>query len=243
MLTIVMLSAATFVSTLCGGFFAIKYKDKLHHIMAFAAGVLLGVVAFDILQEIMEQLEIHNFSSTGVMIALVTGFLLFHILEKSILIQHCYDEECAMHHKHPHIGFASALGIIGHSFLDGIGIGLGFQINVATGIAISIAVISHAFTDGLNDATLMLTHRNTERKTRIILFFHAIAPILGAIATLFFNLPSQFLVLYLGFFAGFIIYIGASNILPEAHSKQSSYGLISLTVLGALFIFLVTRLI
>ena len=86
MITVILLSLATFISTLLGGLFAVKFKDKLHYIMAFAAGVLLGVVCFDILPEIIEQVKIHDFSSTGITIALVLGFLVFHILEKTILI-------------------------------------------------------------------------------------------------------------------------------------------------------------
>jgi len=243
MLLVILLSIATFFSTLLGGFFAIKFKDKLHYIMAFAAGVLLGVVAFDIFPEIIEQVRIHNFNSIGIMIALVLGFLIFHILEKSILIQHCHDEECLIHHKHPDIGVASALALAGHSLMDGIGIGLGFQISSTVGLLVAIAVISHDFTDGMNTVTLMLNHKNSDKKSKLFLLLVAIAPVLGAASTLLFQVPAQFLVLYLGFFAGFLLYIGASDILPEAHSKQSSYGLMSLTILGTLFIFIITRFI
>ena len=100
MILVIALAIATFISTLLGGLFAIKFKYKLNYIMAFAAGVLLGVVAFDIFPEIIEQVRTNNFNSIGIMIALVLGFFIFHILEKSILIQHCHDEECFAHHKH-----------------------------------------------------------------------------------------------------------------------------------------------
>ena len=46
---------------------------------------------------------------------------------------------------------------------------------------------------------------------------------------------------YLGFFAGFLLYIGASDILPEAHREGSSGMTIALTVLGTVFAFGVTR--
>jgi len=211
--------------------------------MAFAAGVLLGVVAFDIFPEIIEEIKVNNFNPAGTMIALVLGFLIFHILEKSILIQHCHDEECFAHHKHPDIGLASALALAGHSFMDGLGIGLGFQVSPTIGFLVAIAVISHDFTDGMNTVSLMLNNKNSTKKSKLLLFLVAITPVLGAISTLFFTVPASFLVLYLGFFAGFLLYIGASDILPEAHSKQSSYGLMSLTILGTLFIFLITRFI
>jgi ZIP family zinc transporter len=243
MIEIIILSLLTFVSTLLGGFFAIKYKNRLHYIMAFAAGVLLGVVAFEILPEIIEQVIENSFNSLDIMIALVVGFFVFHILEKSILIQHCHEEDCAVHKKHPHIGISSALALIGHSFVDGVGIGLGFQVNIATGVLVAIAVISHSFTDGMNSMIFMLGHGNAEKRSKKILLLHALSPILGVTSTLLFTLPQYFLTLYLGFFAGFILYIGASDILPEAHAKFSSYKLMSLTLLGTLFIFLVTRFI
>jgi ZIP family zinc transporter len=243
MAIVILLSIATFISTLLGGLFASKYKNKLHYIMAFAAGVLLGVVAFDIFPEIIDQIKIHNFNSIDVMIALVLGFLIFHILEKSILIYHCHEEECFVHHKHPDIGVASALALAGHSFMDGVGIGLGFQVSPAIGILVAIAVISHDFTDGMNTVSLMLNNKNTDRKSKIFLLLDAITPVLGAASTLFFKVSPHFLVLYLGFFAGFLLYIGASDILPEAHAKQSSYKLMALTVLGTIFIFTITRFI
>jgi len=238
----IIISILTFASTFAGGIFAIKYKSKMHYIMAFAAGVLLGVVSFDIFPEIIEQIKTYNFNSMEVMVALVLGFLIFHILEKSILIQHCHDEDC-LAHKHPHIGVASALALAGHSFMDGIGIGLGFQVNPAVGVLVAIAVISHDFTDGMNTVSLMLLHKNSDKKAKVFLLLDALAPILGAASTLFFTVSPHFLILYLGFFAGFLLYIGASDILPEAHAEQSSYKLMGLTILGTFLIFVITRFI
>jgi len=50
---------------------------------------------------------------------------------------------------------------------------------------------------------------------------------------------------YLGFFAGFLLYIGVSDILPEAHSRAGpgvAARLIALTCCGAAFVWLVMRL-
>ena len=239
---VIIFSTLTFVSTFLGGLFAIRFKKKTHYIMAFAAGVLLGVVSFEIFPEIIEQIRVYNFNSIEPMIALVLGFLIFHILEKSILIAHCHEENCIAH-KHPDVGVASALALIGHSFIDGVGIGLGFQISPAVGMLVAIAVMSHSFTDGLNSVSLMMANNNTEKKSKVILLFHSLAPVLGAISTLFFTVSPHFLILYLGFFAGFLLYLGASDILPEAHSKSSSYKLMGLTCLGVLFIFIISRFV
>jgi ZIP family zinc transporter len=238
----ILFSIAVFASTFLGGLFAIKFKDKLHYIMAFSAGVLLAVVAFDIFPEIIEEVGVGNIKSIWVMVALVCGFLLFHILEKTILIHHAHEDDYA-DHKHPQVGIFSSLALTGHSFIDGVSIGLGFQVSSAVGILIAIAVMAHAFTDGINSMTLMLVNKNSTKKSKVFLIIHSVAPVLGVVSTMFFTLSSQFLTLYLGFFAGFLLYIGAADILPEAHSKHSSYKLIGLTVLGVIFIFVVTRLL
>lgn len=241
-MTPVLVSSIAFVATICGGLFALKHKDNLHRILGFAAGVLLGVVAFDLLPEIFELVETLQISAMVPMIALVVGFLLFHIIEKSILLHHSQEEEYGAH-KHPQVGIASALALIGHSFLDGVGIGLAFQVNSGVGIAVAVAVIAHDFTDGLNTVSLMLLNKNSSRRSLWFLLAAALAPICGAISTLFFQISDTGLVIYLGFFAGFLLYIGSSEILPEAHSKHSSYITILLTTVGAATILVVTTLI
>jgi zinc transporter ZupT len=241
-LTIVLFACATFLSTTIGGLFAIRFRDKLHLIMSFTAGVLLGVVFFDILPEIIEQTQAGRIAPMSAMVALVFGFLLFHVMEKVILIHHGHEEDYA-HHHHPQVGVFSALALIGHSFMDGLGIALGFQVSPSVGALVAIAVISHDFTDGMNTVTLMLHHQNTPAKSKWFLLLDAIAPVLGALSIFWLKVPPSFLVLYLGFFAGFLLYIGASDILPEAHSQESSYKKIALTLAGVLLIFTVTRFV
>ena len=237
-----LFSFIAFLSTTLGGLFALKNSNKLHYIMSFTAGVLLGVCFFDILPEAFEILSQKHLDTTPLTLAIVAGFLLFHILEKTVLIHHSHEEEYAHHiHKNPTVGLIGALGLVLHSFLDGIGIGLGFHVSNQVGLIIAIAVIAHDFSDGLNTVTIMLTHKNTRKKSLILLILDSIMPIAGAITTYLFVIPQNLLVQYLGFFMGFLLYIGASDLLPEAHSKHSSYKMIALTVSGALFIFAVTR--
>lgn len=230
------------LSVLGGGLLALRYRGHLHRFLGFTAGILIGVVAFGLLPEIFELLEHTGMEPTVPMTALVLGFLAFHILEKSILIHHNHESEYPVH-SHPHVGIASALAIIGHSFIDGMAIALGFQAGAEIGLAIAVAVIAHGFSDGLNTVNLMLLNKNRSRRTLAFLGLNALAPLLGALSTALFQVSDSFLVIYLGFFAGFLLYIGASEILPQAHSKRSSYQTILLTIAGAAFIFVITQLI
>jgi len=236
----IILSISTFFSTFLGGMFALKNKEKLHFIMSLTDGVLVEVVFFDLMPEIFNLSKESNLDVTQPLMFLVGAFLFIHILEKFAIIHASHEEEYAVH-RHPTVGLINASGLSFHSFLDGVGIGLGFQVSAHVGLIVALAVIAHDFSDGLNTVTLMLSHKNTETKAKVLLFLDAIAPVLGVLSTLLFKIPNNVLILYLGFFAGFLLYIGASDLLPEAHSKHSSYKMILLTITGAVFIFLVTR--
>ncbi len=237
-----ILSFFAFISTTLGGFVGLRNKSRLHLIMSFTAGVLLAVCFFDILPEMFNITTKNNLDITFGLVAIVTGFLLIHVLEKSALIHHSHEHEYATHtHKHPTVGRIGAGGLAFHSLLDGVGIGLGYHVNPHVGLLIAIAVIAHDFSDGLNTVTIMLTHKNTQKKAIIFLLIDAVTPIIGVLSTYLFTIPTSILQLYLGFFAGFLLYIGASDLLPEAHSEHSSYRMIGLTIVGVVFIFVVTR--
>src|SRR5438067_6036313 len=143
-----VLAFGTFVSTSLGGLFALRNRDRLHLILGFTAGVILGVVAFDILPEISDLAHKTGTDFKLPMIALAGGFLFFHAIEKWLLVHAAHEQEYAGHH-HPSVGLASALALTGHSLTDGVAIGLAFQINNEVGLAVALAVIGHDFADGL----------------------------------------------------------------------------------------------
>ncbi len=122
-----LLSVGSFASTLAGGLLALRLHARLPWILAFTAGVLLGVVAFDVLPEAFALAHREALDPTHTMVALVCGFLLFHALEKFVLIHHGHEDGYAAH-RHPQVGVLSAAALAGHSFMDGVAIGLGFQV-------------------------------------------------------------------------------------------------------------------
>jgi ZIP family zinc transporter len=239
---VVLLALATVASTALGGLFALRNRDRLHLILGFTAGVILGVVAFDVLPEIAD-LAARTGTDFGVpMIALVIGFLGFHVVEKSILIHEGHESEYGAH-SHPAVGLASALALAGHSLADGIAIGLAFQVDSGAGIAVALAVIGHDFADGLNTVALMLAHGNSRRRAVVLLLVDAAAPLAGAASTLLFTLSDTGLLLYLGAFAGFLLYIGASDILPEAHADHPSRLTLLTTITGTALMWVLVRII
>ena len=220
----VLLALVAVASTALGGFVALRSRDRLHLVLGFAAGVMLGLVAFDLLPELFALSDTTVAGVPSVMLAFAAGFLLLHFVERSVAMHAAHEGEYGAHdHQHNRtVGLASALALAAHSFLDGVGIGLAFQVDDTVGYAVALAVIAHDFADGLNTVTIMRTHGNGHRRTLVLLALDAAAPILGALSTLFFSVGDQVLALYLGGFAGFLLYLATADILPEAHARHPS---------------------
>jgi zinc transporter ZupT len=155
----IFVAAITVLSTSLGGLFALRHRDRLHLIMGFTAGVLLGLVALDLLPEVYRLSgSTKLFGLPAAAVAFVAGFALLHLVERAVGLHEGHGAEYGEHHHRPVMGLASATTLVVHSFVDGLGIGLAFQGGTALGWAVAIAVIAHDFSDGLNTVTLMLRH-------------------------------------------------------------------------------------
>lgn len=217
-----LFALASALAALVGGMFALRRQDKLHLILGFTAGVLLGLIAFDLLPEVFDLAGGTTlFGVPAAMVTFASGFLALHLVERTVALHTAHEHEYGDHH-HPNVGLASAVALATHSFLDGLAIGLAFQASQAIGIAVAIAVVGHRFSDGLNTVALMTVHSNSRRRTMTMLGLVSVAPLLGALLTQFVTIPDKILGLYLGFFAGFLLYLATADILPEAHTRHPS---------------------
>lgn len=229
---ILFLTILAALGALLGGYVAIHSRNKLQIAMAITSGLVLGLVAFDLLPEVFEGAESSGLDTTWAMVLFVIGFLTFHAIEKFVIV-HEADEATYKPHRHPKLGIARALALGAHSFMDGLSIGVAFQISPEMGYVVALAVIGHRFADGFDTTSFMIFHGNKMKQIRQLLLVVVIMPIAGGLVSLLISLPESVLTLYLGFFAGVLMYIAASNILPQAHSKKSGALSLLLTILGA----------
>jgi len=236
-----LMTVAASLAALAGGYTALRSRNWINLALALTSGLVLGLVTFDLLPEIFEIVQTQSLDPVWPMIALTLGFLTFHLFEKFVPLHEAGEDRYGPH-RHPRLGIARALALTGHSFLDGLSIGVGFQASTAVGTAVAIAVIGHRFADGFDTTTFMLFHKNKLENIKKWLAVVIIMPVVGGLASLAISLSEKTLAIYLGFFAGFILYIAASNMLPQVHSEESSRKTIGLTLLGIIFLFIVTRL-
>lgn len=239
---VLILTIAASIAALVGGYTALKSRKQLHAAMALTAGLVLGLVSFDLLPEIFEGAESAKIDPVWPMVMFAGGFLLFHIVEKFILV-HEHAEADYGPHTHPKLGIARAIALAGHSFLDGLSIGVAFQVSSAVGMAVALAVVGHRFADGFDTANFMLLHKNKESHIKKFMFVVILMPIAGGLLSLVTSFSEAALVMYLGVFAGILTYIAASNILPQAHGHRAGYRAASLTLAGTAFMFFITRFI
>ena len=235
------LAALTVLATTAGGFLAIKSRDRLHLVLGLSAGLLLGLVAFDLLPEVFE-LNTNTFGNVPVVsVAFVAGFLLLHFAEQ-IFGSH-EPAESDYGHEHDHsVNIAGTLGALamgGHVFLDGIALGLAFQVSNALGIAVFIAILAHAFSDGLNTVSLLIKSGHWTKRAIMLLGVDAIMRIGGAALGSYITISDPSLAVYLALFSGFVIYLATSHILPEAHSRHPSKLTMVATVVGVVAMWLI----
>jgi ZIP family zinc transporter len=236
---IVTVSIATFVSTLLGGLFALRFKDRLHLILGFSAGAVIGVAFFDLMPEAIE-LAGKQFSTSTVISIVALGFAIYMVLERFVFQHaHHYEEETECLHARGKLG-AGTLSI--HSLMDGIAIGLAFQVSSAVGLIVTIAVLTHDFSDGINTVNMIFKNNGNKKEAFRWLLLDAAAPVLGIISTLFFTLPASSLGILLALFSGFFLYIGASDLLPESHHSHPTFWTTFTTILGILVLFTAIKL-
>lgn len=236
----IILAVVTCFSTLVGGSFAARRRRNIGILGAFAAGVLITTSLLDLLPQTFKLATSINVVLSDVMALTVVGFLFLYIISRAVS-SHVFtkDGEYTEVH-HPLGGLFATSELSVHSFIDGLAIGFGFEADLHIGIIIAIAVIFHDFTDGLSTVAVMLNSGNTLTNSLRMLFLDAVAPVLGAIVTLFIQVPQYYIVVLLPFFAGGFLYLGASDLLPEAHEKNPQILTVISCVAGFILIFVLT---
>lgn len=237
----IILAALTALSTLAGGALALKSKDRLHLVLGLSAGLLLGLVAFDLLPEVFALGDQEFLHAPTVSIALVGGFLLLHFYERIFGSHEPAESDYGHDHKHSHnfTGVFGAIAMGGHVFLDGLALGVAFKVSSDLGFAVFIALLVHAFSDGLNTVAFMVKSGLWGKKSIGLLGVDALARVSGAAIGSTLVLSNNLIALYLAAFSGIVIYLATAHILPEAHSRHSSRWTMVATISGVLIMWAV----
>ncbi len=234
-LTAIILALITFLSTLIGGFIVLKFKKSLSIIFAFAAGSILTVALMEILPESLDIANNFGIPVKDIMMSVVLSFLFFIILEKYFSAHPIHGIISEVHVMGP-LGAGSLILL---SFLDGLTMGIAFQVRLSIGILVGLSIIIHDLPDGINTVVLMLKSEQSEKKALLFLFMDGLAPLLGVLLTSLILIPKNALAILLAVFAGEFIFVGAASLLPESQEHSVPRIAVAATS-GFLFIFVIT---
>jgi len=235
LIIIIIFSFTAGMSTLAGTFLVIKYeswtKKNLIFLLSLATGVILGTVFFDLLPEAIEH---HEKALTFAFLSIIALYL----LEQRIIIHSCHDEHCTAHHAK---GMVTIFGLSLHSLIDGVIIGTGFSASPLLGIITSLGVIAHEIPEGVSIFSI-LRYNGMEKKNALkYSLLVAIATPIGALFSFLMlkNIAEDQLGIWLAFAAGSLLYIGASDLIPETHKKPHKLNFVFF-ILGAVLIYLIS---
>ena len=229
---LLIIAAAAFLCTLLGGLLALRLRDKLHLILGFSAGAVIGVAFFDLLPEALS-FGAPLRTPAAILSWSAAGFLCYLVLDRILLF----------HGNAAPRGRIAAAVLCVHSLLDGIAIGLAFQASHQVGIVVAIAVLTHDFSDGINTMSIVLKHHGDRRQALRWLLLDAAAPVVGIASTYFFTLPGGSFGTVLGLLAGFFLYIGASDLIPESYHAHPKFLTTAMTLAGAAMLYVAIALV
>lgn len=232
-LLLVAIGLAAGGATLLGGVLALRFADRVHLVLGFSAGAVIGVALLDLLPEAMRSGG-PSIGAFGVAVAVAAGFLAYLVIDRAVLI--------GVAGRTSHRGHLGAGSLTAHSLLDGLAIGLGFQAAAGVGVVLALAVLAHDLADGMNTVNLSVRGEHGRGITRGWLAADALAPLVGIGLSRLVRIPEAALAPMLAVFAGFFLYIGASELLPESHHRHPRPWTTLTTVLGVVLIGVVVRL-
>jgi zinc transporter ZupT len=252
---LILFAILPFVSTTLGGFAALRLRHQIHPLMAFAAGLLIATALAELLPEGTELIG-EGAGPLPAAVAAILGYLGFTAIDALVHSQTLEHEHGAhldepdhddleAYHRPSPVRLLPSLGIVLHSTLDGLAIGLGFHASPELGLLVGLAVLAHDFADGMNVVTLVLSAGHGARPALVLLVLDALAPALGIGLSSLIAVSSTVLGLMLAAFAGVFISIGASHLLPEAQHMRPGVapGLVLCAAGGALIAIIVRVLL
>ena len=230
-------SFGAFISAFAGGWLAIRAVGYVGIVIAVGAGIRIGAAFFDLIPEAIAYLG----SIDAAMLWTAIGFLAFYAIEKLTTLHVGHETAAELDHDeamHTHVGTAGAVGMGIHSFLDGIALAAGLAVGGGTAIVIAVVVIVHRFSDGIGVVSFLLASGMPSSVSYRWLTLVAIAPVAGVLVGVVISIEQTTLGAVLAFFAGFFLYVGAAELLPEAHRRDRSRWIVLATIGGAAAIYL-----
>lgn len=186
-------------------------RRYLRYFIALGAGFMLGTVMLEMVPE-----SIHLAGKSAPLL-LLTGYFVVHFFEHTITTHFHFGEEThTEEYIQPHRAYSVLLGLIIHTFFDGIAIASGFLVSEFLGWIIFLAVILHKVPEGFTASSVMLAGGHSRKAAWLASAGLGCATVLGVLTVTVFtrSLPAG-----LPLSAGVTLYVAASDLIPEVNRE------------------------
>ena len=176
--------------------------------VAFGAGFMIAVALVRMLP--------HAFELGGpeAAVFVLIGYLAVHLTQHTATQHFHFGEET---HSVTHTaGVTALIGLLLHTFFDGVAIASAFAVNSALGILVFLAIVVHKVPEGLTITSLQLAGGTKPTRAIGSAALLGVATIVGVLAT---DSVSFLTAHGLALSAGVTIYVAASNLVPEFQHK------------------------
>ncbi len=213
--TLIGLFFGTFGTTI-GGIIGVKFnnpsKKFLSFILAFASGLMIAIVCFDLLPEAFKLASIPSIF-LGIFLGILTMILCEFIIDKKFNSKRTYNKNSLLK-----TGIIVSIGLALHNFPEGLAIGSGFEASLTLGLSLAIAICLHDVPEGISMAVPM---KNGGMKASRVIFYVILSGITTGIGAFFGSLiggiSQKVIAMCLGYAAGAMIYIVSGELIPESN--------------------------
>ena len=209
---------------------ASKSLQAIEQFLAFGAGFMLAVVLIEVLPAAFAQ------SGASAALLVFAGYFAVHLSQHTLTPHFHFGEET--HHVSAVAARSALLGLLLHTFFDGVAIASAFLVRVPLGIVVAIAIFLHKLPEGVTIASLTLAAGGGPRRALAASGWLAVATLVGVLVTD----RLGFLVHHgLALSAGVTLYVAASNLVPEFQGKSGWK--LPVSFFGGAAVFFVTKLL
>lgn len=184
-------------------------SPALEKLIALSAGFMISVALLDLVPEALAQ------HGSFAAILILGGFLLVHLTQHTLTPHFHFGEE---HHKVNRAVSRSALvGLLLHTFVDGVAIASGFAVTTSLGVLVFVAILLHKLPEGLAISSLFLAAGASRARALGAGAALGLATVIGGLLTEIIGTIGTY---GLAVAAGVTLYVGASNLVPEFQAKR-----------------------
>jgi len=220
MITLGYIVLTTFLIALIAfiGILTLSLKDKVLEkillvLVSLSAGALMGGAFLHLIPE-----SIEKGGESSPFIFILTGFILFFIIEKVLHWRHCHKGKCDVHTFH----YMNLIGDSIHNFIDGLIIAASFIVSIPLGLTTTVAIAAHEIPQEIGDFGVLVYGGFDKKKALVLNFIVALTIVLGGITGYIVSQNIENAVIFLiPFAAGGFIYIAATDLVPEIKKETN----------------------